>query len=66
MSSLLSWQVADSQAREARRIDAALDAHPFARLVALQFRRQPSTIVKTTTGPTLPSATGTAHASPCR
>jgi hypothetical protein len=65
MSSLINWQVADSQAREARRIDAALDVHPFARLVALQFRPPPSRTAKTPPETKLGSATGTAHVSPC-
>ena len=64
MSSLINWQVADGRAREARRIDAALDVHPLARLVALQFASTRSTPAKTV--PAARPVTGTAPAAPCR
>jgi len=66
MSSLINWHVADARAREARRIDAALDAHPFARLVALQFRAPRSTPAKTAPAAPVRPVTGTAPAAPCR
>ena len=38
MSSLVHWETARARSDEMRRIDAAADAHPFARFVLLTFR----------------------------
>ena len=43
MSSMINWRVAQSNAKELRRLEADVDAHPFARFVYLAFRtRGPS------------------------
>jgi hypothetical protein len=65
MSSLIHWQVALGRERELRRIEASVDAHPFARFVALQFPLR-STPPKAAPEPLARPVTGTASASPCR
>ena len=65
MSSLIHWQVASGRERELRRIDSALDVHPFARLVALQFPPR-STPRRPAPEPSARPVTGTVPASPCR
>jgi hypothetical protein len=37
MSSMINWKVAEAHANELRRLDHAVDAHPFARFVYLAF-----------------------------
>jgi hypothetical protein len=37
MTSLVSWKVAEARTEELRRLEAASDAHPFARFVYLVF-----------------------------
>ena len=37
MSTLLSWKVAEARTDELRRLDASVDAHPFARFVYLVY-----------------------------
>jgi hypothetical protein len=43
MSSLIHWQTARARMRELKALEAATDAHPFARFVYLAFapRRRP-------------------------
>jgi hypothetical protein len=65
MSSLIHWQVASGRQRELRQIEASVDAHPFARFVALQFPPR-STPPKPAPEPRARPDTGTASASPCR
>jgi hypothetical protein len=38
MNSLVHWETARARSEELRRLEAATDAHPFARFVALIFR----------------------------
>jgi hypothetical protein len=38
MNSMLHWQAAKARSAELRRLEAATDAHPFARFVWLTFR----------------------------
>jgi hypothetical protein len=38
MNSLVHWETAQARSRELRQLEAATDAHPFARFVALTFR----------------------------
>jgi hypothetical protein len=37
MSSMINWKVAEANTKELRRLDASVDAHPFARFVYLAF-----------------------------
>jgi hypothetical protein len=37
MSSKINWQVSKANTDELRRLDASVDAHPFARFVYLAF-----------------------------
>jgi len=37
MSSMINWRVAEARTEELRRLDAGVDAHPFARFVYLAF-----------------------------
>jgi hypothetical protein len=36
----INWQVAKANAEELRRLEASVDAHPFARFVYLAFREK--------------------------
>ena len=38
MSSTINWQVAKANTAELRRLEASVDAHPFARFAYLAFR----------------------------
>ena len=38
MNSLVHWETARARSRELKRLEAATDAHPFARFLALTFR----------------------------
>lgn len=37
MSSQINWEVANGRAKELRRLETGVDAHPFARFVYLSF-----------------------------
>jgi hypothetical protein len=66
MSSLIHWEVARARERELRNMEAAVDAHPFARFVALQFLHARSTSPRSPSEARVRPGIGTAPASSCR